>query len=450
MAVAMHLAVALLLASSAAGSRPPPQKLKPLKVAFGSCNRPEYTTRIWDRVAEYQPDAWVWMGDNAYLDRGNLIMDRGFRFRGIPVAKKLYKMLHEREDYTRAMSTVKDFFGTWDDHDYGINNGGASFPQKQATKELTVEFLKFPEGHPVRDENFEGIYHSYIVAEGTPTEVKFILPDTRWFRTDNVLLGDKQMAWLEKEIADCEGRPLCVLVSSVQVTARWGDNFSLLELMETWAHYPSELTRLLTAIEGVRTTPTIVLSGDVHMGDMRVINDAARQGAREAVCEFGGVPLTRPLVEITSSGITHTIGTFLAFPSWIWGSFLSNVDVAQYAASEDMQRKILIFKNFGTLDFDGHTVTLALHGEEPHEVFPITYSRDELLGMTAGAQGDATKPAQCISEETSPGPYSTPHLIGAIIFYVTVNLVCLALPPLAFGWYILKRLRRNGPALKQE
>ncbi len=69
--------------------------------------------------------------------------------------------------------------GTWDDHDYGINDGGKDFPKKKESKELMLSFLDVPAGDPMR--KHEGVYSSHTYGSGKQ-KVKVILLDTRYFR----------------------------------------------------------------------------------------------------------------------------------------------------------------------------------------------------------------------------------------------------------------------------
>ena len=38
------------------------------RIGFGSCYKPEKSTRLWTKVAEFDPQVWLWLGDNVYAD----------------------------------------------------------------------------------------------------------------------------------------------------------------------------------------------------------------------------------------------------------------------------------------------------------------------------------------------------------------------------------------------
>ena len=403
-----------------------------VKVAFGSCSKPDRTTEIWKSVAAYGPDAWVWMGDNVYADK----KVPQFVFRGVDEAKELYSETNRNADYQTAMSTVKHLFGTWDDHDMGLNNAGGEFPFKRETKELTLNFLQYPKDHITRTR--DGLHHSYVINENSRTEIKFILPDTRWWRSEMELLGDIQWAWLEGEIRDCATRRLCVFVSSIQVTASWGESVPILKVLETWGNYPKELERLLRLFDEVATTPMLMLSGDVHMGEVRVIHPGP-QGA----CRFAGAALTRPIVEVTASGITHSLGTFLTFPKRLWKSAIVDLDLTPYAINSKLDRRITIAKNFGTLDWDGEKVVMTIRGEpkkggpDASVIMRYEWTAAQLTGQSYANNKELS---ECESDRSHPSPYGAWSLLCVALVYLSIEFTVLILPFIIL-FSIAKRIR---------
>ena len=96
------------------------------------------------------------------------------------------------------------------------------------------------------------------------------------------ILGKQQWSWLEKEFK--KEADLRVIGTSIQLLAEFTG-------WEAWANLPHERTKLLNLIQEYSKTPTVVISGDVHRGEM----------AR--------VPLgdkAPSVLEVTSSGLTHT------------------------------------------------------------------------------------------------------------------------------------------------
>eukprot|EP00754_Rhynchopus_humris_P041440 Rhum_TRINITY_DN25015_c0_g1::Rhum_TRINITY_DN25015_c0_g1_i1::g.180911::m.180911/K01113/phoD; alkaline phosphatase D len=405
-----------------------------LKIAFGSCSKVGSPTEVWKRVSEIAPDAWIWMGDNVYLDKRSIgLKGLRFQFGGLDNARKMYSAMQRSPDYSRAMQSVGHILGTWDDHDMGENDAGNSFPHKEATKALTMDFLRFGEDHPARREH-GGMYYSQTLRVGTARETKVIMLDTRYYKTKETLLGETQWVWLEEELKACQRTPLCVLVSSIQVVSRWRGSFSIMR-METWEPYPQEMSRLLRLLNAEKDSAVVVLSGDVHHGDLRVLSALPARTQQFSPCTFEGETLAKPFVEVTSSGITHTIGTFLSNPSWFWGNILSQISLEKYAFSEDLQRPFTINKNFGTLQFDGTTVTLDVRGEHEGSVYVHrSFSLDELRGASV----PDVAPTPCITEFNSPAPFGMVSLGIVVLLYLTTSLVLFVCLP-CYGLFCVMR-----------
>ena len=111
---------------------------------------------------------------------------------------------------------------TWDDHDYGDNDGGKEFSAKQVAKAAFVKAFDYPEIQGIPKD--QGIYHSRMV-EVAGKSVQIIVLDTRWYRDpllenrlsettrerfelgpyrphldeSKQLLGDSQWQWLEQQ-----------------------------------------------------------------------------------------------------------------------------------------------------------------------------------------------------------------------------------------------------------
>jgi alkaline phosphatase D len=52
----------------------------------------------------------------------------------------------------------------WDDHDYGLNDGGVAFPHKQASSDVFLNFWNIPANDERRGR--DGLYHA--VTYGSP------------------------------------------------------------------------------------------------------------------------------------------------------------------------------------------------------------------------------------------------------------------------------------------
>ena len=70
---------------------------------------------------------------------------------------------------------------TWDDHDYGLREGGSEFGLKDSARDLFLDFWHVPDSDPRRNQ-VGGIYTSYEYGPlGRRTQI--ILLDTRFSRS---------------------------------------------------------------------------------------------------------------------------------------------------------------------------------------------------------------------------------------------------------------------------
>lgn len=69
---------------------------------------------------------------------------------------------------------------TWDDHDYGVNDGGTEYPKKKESQQLFLDFLKFRK--MTSGEVEKRLYYSEIFEKDSNT-IKVIMLDTAYFRT---------------------------------------------------------------------------------------------------------------------------------------------------------------------------------------------------------------------------------------------------------------------------
>lgn len=252
------------------------------RIAFGSCNVQEMNQAYWDTIAMQKPDLWIWMGDNIYGDSEDM------------------NVLKQKYDKQKADKYYKNFIantpilGTWDDHDYGVNDGNKLFKFKNESKALMIEFLDL-EDLPNIEER-PGVYYSVDIGQNN--DVKVISLDTRSFQdvlkynptketrylpSDGDLLGEDQWKWLEKEIQNSESK-LNIIVSSIQFIA-------VDHKFEKWANFPKSRDRMLELLSQNRDKKVIFISGDRHLAEV------SRMDLRS---------LQYPLYDITSSGLTHS------------------------------------------------------------------------------------------------------------------------------------------------
>jgi hypothetical protein len=88
--------------------------------------------------------------------------------------------------------------------------------------------------------------------------VRFVVTDTRSARTAATMLGERQKAWLKRELlrAKREGQ-LAIWVNSVPWIAAEG--------ADSWAGYPRERRELVDFVSRSRIRNLLMLTGDAHM-----------------------------------------------------------------------------------------------------------------------------------------------------------------------------------------
>ncbi len=226
-------------------------------IVFGSC-LDTHEHPMLDRTLTLPRDLFIFMGDNIYADKG-----------GIPMMQEKYALL-KNSRFFRGLKN-KPILATWDDHDFGQNDGGADYPHKREAQAEFCNWLDEPVDSPRRRQ--EGVYHAQSFGP-SGKRVQVILLDTRYFRspmkkmpkdkamlggtsvpTDDettTILGAAQWAWLKKVLT--VPAELRIIVSSIQFAPEAHGG-------ECWANFPHEKRRMLSLLKGHNA---LVLSGDRH------------------------------------------------------------------------------------------------------------------------------------------------------------------------------------------
>ena len=248
-------------------------------IAFGSCADQDREPFMWKYINANQPNLWIWLGDNIYGDSDDP-----------SDLKREYEKQNAHEDYQKLKATCP-IIGTWDDHDYGINNGGKEWSIKAAAQRELLDFLEVSASDPRR--NREGVYSAYTFGEAGKS-VKVILLDCRYFRDSSeigankqyilnetgTVLGETQWNWLENELTNSTTQ-VHIIGSGIQVIPEE-------HRFEKWANFPNERKRLFQLLEKTKTANPIFISGDRHLSELSKIT-------------FEG----KVFYDFTSSGITH-------------------------------------------------------------------------------------------------------------------------------------------------
>ena len=259
-----------------------------IKIGLGSCLDQDYPQPIWQSIKKEDLNYFIFLGDNVYGDT---------RYGSLRKMKSAYdKQKKVLPDFLNDISILS----IWDDHDFGINDGGADYRFKRRAQELYLDFWEISKDDD--RSNREGIYFSKneIFFD---KKFKFIFLDTRFFRSklkgkksnyieniepDATILGNAQWAWLENELkSDFD---FLFVFSSIQIIAK--DH-----RFEKWSNFPNERAKLFELLEQFNDK-TILFSGDRHRA---------------------GIYRKNGIIEVTSSSMNKPGSSFNETDSYLIG-----------------------------------------------------------------------------------------------------------------------------------
>lgn len=215
--------------------------------AFTSCANTT-SNPVWERMGLLAVDQVFMMGDTPYIDSSDLavIRQKHRDFLNTPALAAL----------GRNTSCV----GTWDDHDFGVNNGnGLSFMAgKSNTRQAFVEYR----AHARFGNGSEGVYHNIDLGV-----MEVFLLDPRWFSetapspvdpTQKTCFGSDQWQWLLGALKASRA-PFKVLA----IGEIWQDkkNSETDDLFTYW----HERDALLDFVRDQRIPGVVLLGGDIHV-----------------------------------------------------------------------------------------------------------------------------------------------------------------------------------------
>lgn len=284
----------VIITSQAFAESSHPQQLATQKILFGSCSHQDKAMPILNAINKEKADLFIFLGDNVYGDTENMSH----------LANK-YTLLGNNPGI-KTLRENTPVIAIWDDHDYGANDAGGEYPQKEASRKLMLDFWNEPK-NSARYSRKDGIYTSYMYGKNTQ-KVHVIMPDLRWNRdklnsvgkekyfterkpknmgpyspSENPtasMLGEAQWQWLEAELQ--KNAKIKVIASSLQLLPEFTG-------WESWANFPHDRNRLMSLIKKHKINGVIIISGDTHWGELSKVTNN----------------LDYPLWEVTSSGLTE-------------------------------------------------------------------------------------------------------------------------------------------------
>ncbi|KAJ6411813.1 hypothetical protein OIU84_004976 [Salix udensis] len=417
--------------------------LEPLvtRIAFGSCANQSDPQPIWNAIIDFDPQVFIWLGDNVYGD-----VKRPFKLFGkertvgpwknaprfIPSPPKelesRYQKAKSNPGYSRLRHTTQ-VVGTWDDHDYGLNDAGKEFGGKITNQKLLLDFLDEPQDSPRRKQ--EGVYTSYMFGP-VGRQIKVILLDTRYhrdpLRSDGSVLGSSQWTWLEKELNGPKSA-ITIIGSSVQVISNLSATTRPLFSLESWGRFPKERNRLFKLIADTKREGVFFISGDVHFGEISRYD-----------CSIG-----YPVYDVTSSGLTqavekavpHVFSLIVRFVAWLTPTTMRVI-------SKNCRFRSCTYgqPNFGAIEIVWSTTPVTLKLEvRDIKGYPVTGVKLPLVELQSRGLMPSVKAGEyrrhCSLEVNLP--WMIKYRL-AILFYCSVSVLLLAMIGLAYAATLAFRL----------
>ncbi len=238
-------------------------------------------TSILNAMANTPVDFMIWLGDNTYLREPDYASESGID----------YRYQHTRsEKNLQAFLAKTHHYATWDDHDYGDNDGNESFNLKTHTRKTFLDYW----GNKNFGENNEGVYSHFRFSDAA-----FFLLDDRSFRTESDIneknysktqLGKNQLNWLKNNLKHSRA-PFKFVCAGGQVLNKYTDK-------ESFNLYQKERAELLQFIVDEKISGVVFISGDRHHTEM--ITDSS------FVNELGYA-----FIDITSSPLSSGVSNVL-------------------------------------------------------------------------------------------------------------------------------------------
>lgn len=233
---------------------------KNIKIGVVSCARDDLKgfQEIWHQLKKENIETLLMIGDNTYADLG---------LKGM-MSKMTVERLWDRHMETRnklpffRWKKLVPVFATWDDHDYGSNNGGRDFSLKQASAKIFSSF--FPMKLTTADFS-KGPGVSRAMSLGRQRLIFF---DNRSFRapksaqTARFHFGQEQVNWALKQFRKDS---LNWLISGDQFFG----GYHPFESFE--GTHPKAFKEFKNQVKNIKA-PVLFISGDRHLTEIMKIS----------------------------------------------------------------------------------------------------------------------------------------------------------------------------------
>ena len=253
---------------------PPAASPEQVRIAFGACSH--YTPvneRVWDTIRLRRPDAFLTLGDNVYIDLAGEVNG---------LHDYTYYCRQSRPEWRRLTGSTP-IYAIWDDHDCVIDDVFMGpYVDQPSWKLGHFQVFRRNWNNPSYGAEPEWPATWFNFRLGA---VEVFMLDGRfyrenWARDGASMLGPVQKRWLLDALRKSTAT-FKVLASPVP----WADDSKTAAAggiaNDTWAGYRAEREEIFELIARERINGVILLSGDRHRTDVRLIPRPGAYGLYE-------------------------------------------------------------------------------------------------------------------------------------------------------------------------
>ncbi len=214
---------------------------------IGSCALKAWPFYLWSfnifNTMEHRPsDFMLWTGDHVY-------MLKPWQWESAEAMRKAY--LGQRKNAKlKGYMDSRPQYAIWDDHDFGPNNAGSEFVNKDTALKVFREM--WPNQPQASD---KGIYYTFEHKDAA-----LFMMDGRYFKVvDSQLFGDTQLKWLCEELKKSKA-PFKFICMGIQAISDGP--------FENFRKFEKEYTYFMKFIEDNKIEGIVFMSGDVHYSEV--------------------------------------------------------------------------------------------------------------------------------------------------------------------------------------
>lgn len=222
------------------------------KIGFGGGARYIHENeRIWDVIAAYSPSAFLFLGDNVYID--------------LPKCRTKQRVHYYRRQLRpeyRRMTAATAIYAIYDDHDLGKNDcSGGPDPFQPDWKFPSWKVFRENWNNPYYGggEKHPGCWFDFSIGD-----VDFFMLDNRYYRSfkDGTMLGPVQKRWLLSRLS--ESTATFKVIASGTLWTEHADKGG----KDSWWGVKAEREEIFSFIEKQKIAGVILLSADRHRSDV--------------------------------------------------------------------------------------------------------------------------------------------------------------------------------------